>query len=150
MSHRVRLSYLLSCFYVISLESLSYSFIELFVLEHTVTGATFIVFNGALKVKVKTSVVEDGLMVALDEESMKKLKEALHEGKDLSFQCDSERQLPSPQQKSRQHGNQPTQGSCGQEAANEASVVNIKWVNNLREKSNEYVLLFYIGCGLKD
>ena len=48
-----------------------------------VTGASFVVFNGALKsssgLRAKSSIVEDGLMVQILPDSMAALKNALHQ-----------------------------------------------------------------------
>jgi len=50
-------------------------------LVNKVTGAAFVVFNGALKANLtnnaKISVVEDGLMIQIETETMNKLKQAL-------------------------------------------------------------------------
>jgi len=56
-----------------------------------VTGACFIVFNGALKsssgMKAKLSIVEDGIMAQISNEAMAELKTALREMKDYMIQC---------------------------------------------------------------
>lgn len=56
-----------------------------------VTGASFVVFNGALKVSegmaAKSTIVEDGLMVKVTSETMASLKTALRDMKDLSITC---------------------------------------------------------------
>lgn len=56
-----------------------------------VTGASFVVFNGALKpscgMAAKSSIVEDGLMVKVTGETMASLKTALRDMKDLSITC---------------------------------------------------------------
>jgi len=56
-----------------------------------VTGACFIVFNGALKsssgLLAKSSIVEDGLMVQINSESMTALKQALRDMKDFTIPC---------------------------------------------------------------
>ncbi|KAH9491704.1 Zinc finger FYVE domain-containing protein 9 [Bulinus truncatus] len=56
-----------------------------------VTGASFVVFNGALKastgLKAKSSIVEDGLMVQLLPESMVAIKESLKEMTSYMIQC---------------------------------------------------------------
>lgn len=55
------------------------------------TGASFVVFNGALKesegMAAKSSIVEDGLMVKVTAETMASLKTALRNMKDLSITC---------------------------------------------------------------
>ncbi|XP_042216035.1 uncharacterized protein LOC121862108 isoform X6 [Homarus americanus] len=56
-----------------------------------VTGASFIVFNGALKttsgLSAKSSIVEDGLMVQIPADMMTKLREALQNMKDFEIPC---------------------------------------------------------------
>lgn len=56
-----------------------------------VTGASFVVFNGALKTSsgflAKSSIVEDGLMVQITPETMEGLRLALREQKDFRIQC---------------------------------------------------------------
>ncbi|XP_029399863.1 zinc finger FYVE domain-containing protein 16 isoform X2 [Mus pahari] len=56
-----------------------------------VTGANFVVFNGALKTSsgflAKSSIVEDGLMVQITPETMEGLRLALREQKDFKIQC---------------------------------------------------------------
>ncbi|XP_013412068.1 zinc finger FYVE domain-containing protein 16 isoform X2 [Lingula anatina] len=58
-----------------------------------VTGASFVVFNGALKTSsgltAKSSIVEDGLMVQITPESMLALKSAMREMKDYTIGCGS-------------------------------------------------------------
>ncbi|KAG5318518.1 ZFYV9 protein, partial [Pseudoatta argentina] len=76
----------------------------------TVTGASFIVINGALKssmgLSAKSSIVEDGLMVEIMPEKMEALKAALKNMQDFSI-------------------------GCGRQGALEPDeVVNIKWVDN--------------------
>ncbi|KAK3913879.1 Zinc finger FYVE domain-containing protein 9 [Frankliniella fusca] len=55
------------------------------------TGASFVVFNGALKesegMAAKSSIVEDGLMVKVTAETMANLKTALRNMKDISITC---------------------------------------------------------------
>ncbi|XP_033845747.1 zinc finger FYVE domain-containing protein 16 isoform X1 [Periophthalmus magnuspinnatus] len=57
----------------------------------TVTGASFVVFNGALKpssgFKAKSSIVEDGLMVQIPPETMESLRAALREQRDFDIAC---------------------------------------------------------------
>lgn len=57
----------------------------------TVTGASFVVFNGALKVSsgfiAKSSIVEDGLMVQIPPETMESLRTALREQRDFDIPC---------------------------------------------------------------
>lgn len=56
-----------------------------------VTGASFVVFNGALKTSsgflAKSSIVEDGLMVQITPETMDGLRIALREQKDFKITC---------------------------------------------------------------
>ncbi|XP_038149767.1 zinc finger FYVE domain-containing protein 16 [Cyprinodon tularosa] len=57
----------------------------------TVTGASFVVFNGALKASsgfiAKSSIVEDGLMVQIPRETMESLRSALREQTDFDIPC---------------------------------------------------------------
>ncbi|XP_037609674.1 zinc finger FYVE domain-containing protein 16 isoform X2 [Sebastes umbrosus] len=57
----------------------------------TVTGASFVVFNGALKASsgfiAKSSIVEDGLMVQIPPETMESLRGALREQTDFHIPC---------------------------------------------------------------
>ncbi|XP_037340155.2 zinc finger FYVE domain-containing protein 16 isoform X1 [Pungitius pungitius] len=57
----------------------------------TVTGASFVVFNGALKASsgfiAKSSIVEDGLMVQIPPETMEALRGALREQTDFHIPC---------------------------------------------------------------
>uniref|UniRef100_A0A8C6LN60 Zinc finger, FYVE domain containing 16 n=1 Tax=Nothobranchius furzeri TaxID=105023 RepID=A0A8C6LN60_NOTFU len=57
----------------------------------TVTGASFVVFNGALKASsgfiAKSSIVEDGLMVQIPPETMESLRSALREQMDFHIPC---------------------------------------------------------------
>ncbi|XP_005382378.1 PREDICTED: zinc finger FYVE domain-containing protein 16 [Chinchilla lanigera] len=56
-----------------------------------VTGASFVVFSGALKSSsgflAKSSIVEDGLMVQITPETMDGLRQALREQKDFKITC---------------------------------------------------------------
>ncbi|KAF5284252.1 hypothetical protein FQR65_LT00252 [Abscondita terminalis] len=56
-----------------------------------VTGASFIVFNGALKsssgLTAKSSIVEDGLMIQIPPEHMIQIRESLRNMKDHTIQC---------------------------------------------------------------
>nr|XP_056703946.1 zinc finger FYVE domain-containing protein 16 [Euleptes europaea] len=56
-----------------------------------VTGASFVVFNGALKTSsgflAKSSIVEDGLMVQITPETMEGLRQALKEKNDFKITC---------------------------------------------------------------
>lgn len=75
-----------------------------------VTGASFIVINGALKssmgLTAKSSIVEDGLMVQIMPEKMEALKAALKNMHDFAI-------------------------GCGKQGATEPDeVVHIKWVEN--------------------
>ncbi|XP_010772520.1 zinc finger FYVE domain-containing protein 16-like [Notothenia coriiceps] len=57
----------------------------------TVTGASFVVFNGALKASsgfiAKSSIVEDGLMVQIPPETMESLRTALRDQTDFQIPC---------------------------------------------------------------
>ncbi|XP_074545938.1 zinc finger FYVE domain-containing protein 16 [Halichoeres trimaculatus] len=57
----------------------------------TVTGASFVVFNGALKASsgfiAKSSIVEDGLMVQIPPETMESLRSALRDQTDFHIPC---------------------------------------------------------------
>ncbi|XP_061116503.1 zinc finger FYVE domain-containing protein 16-like isoform X1 [Conger conger] len=57
----------------------------------TVTGASFVVFNGALKASsgfiAKSSIVEDGLMVQITPDTMEGLRQALREQRDFQILC---------------------------------------------------------------
>ncbi|XP_033020288.1 zinc finger FYVE domain-containing protein 16 isoform X3 [Lacerta agilis] len=56
-----------------------------------ITGASFVVFNGALKTSsgflAKSSIVEDGIMVQITPEIMDGLRQALREKKDFRITC---------------------------------------------------------------
>nr|XP_022906434.1 zinc finger FYVE domain-containing protein 9 [Onthophagus taurus] len=56
-----------------------------------VIGASFIVFNGALKstsgLTAKSSIVEDGLMIQISAEDMVSLRESLRNMKEFTIQC---------------------------------------------------------------
>ncbi|EMP36299.1 Zinc finger FYVE domain-containing protein 16 [Chelonia mydas] len=56
-----------------------------------ITGASFVVFNGALKTSsgflAKSSIVEDGLMVQITPETMEGLRQALRDKKDFKITC---------------------------------------------------------------
>lgn len=56
-----------------------------------VTGASFIVFNGALKsssgLTAKSSIVEDGLMIQILPEHMLQIRESLRNMKNYTIQC---------------------------------------------------------------
>ncbi|KAM9330961.1 zinc finger FYVE domain-containing protein 16 [Gastrophryne carolinensis] len=56
-----------------------------------VTGASFVVFNGALKTSsgflAKSSIVEDGMMVQITQEMMESLRQALRNKKDFQIIC---------------------------------------------------------------
>ncbi|KAM9367694.1 zinc finger FYVE domain-containing protein 16 [Phaethornis superciliosus] len=56
-----------------------------------VTGASFVVFNGALKTSsgflAKSSIVEDGLMVQITPQTMERLRQALRDKKDFKITC---------------------------------------------------------------
>ena len=68
---------------------------------HAVTGASFVVFNGALKassgLRAKSSIVEDGLMVQVMADTMAGLKQALHAMTDYTIGCGS-LQAPEPEE----------------------------------------------------
>ncbi|XP_035165980.1 zinc finger FYVE domain-containing protein 16 isoform X2 [Oxyura jamaicensis] len=84
-----------------------------------VTGASFVVFNGALKTSsgflAKSSIVEDGLMVQITPETMGSLRQALRNKKDFKITC----------------------GKVDAEGLNE--YVDICWVEN-EEKKNKGIL----------
>ena len=65
----------------------------MYVLLPTVTGASFVVFNGALKsstgLTAKSSIVEDGLMVQIRPEMMTSLRQAIREMQDFVIPCRS-------------------------------------------------------------
>ncbi|XP_036382351.1 zinc finger FYVE domain-containing protein 16-like isoform X2 [Megalops cyprinoides] len=56
-----------------------------------VTGASFVVFNGALKASsgfiAKSSIVEDGLMVQIPPDTMEALRQAIREQRDFQIPC---------------------------------------------------------------
>ncbi|XP_058887805.1 zinc finger FYVE domain-containing protein 16-like isoform X1 [Acipenser ruthenus] len=56
-----------------------------------ITGASFVVFNGALKASsgfiAKSSIVEDGLMVQITPETMEALRQAFRERRDFQIPC---------------------------------------------------------------
>ncbi|XP_030824662.1 zinc finger FYVE domain-containing protein 16 [Camarhynchus parvulus] len=84
-----------------------------------VTGASFVVFNGALKTSsgflAKSSIVEDGLMVQITRETMEGLRQALRDKKDFRI-------------------------TCGQmDAGDVKEYVDICWVEN-EEKTNKGIL----------
>ncbi|XP_051498992.1 zinc finger FYVE domain-containing protein 16 isoform X2 [Apus apus] len=58
---------------------------------HPRKGVSFVVFNGALKTSsgflAKSSIVEDGLMVQITQETMKSLRQALRDKKDFKITC---------------------------------------------------------------
>ncbi|XP_021342255.1 uncharacterized protein LOC110442795 isoform X2 [Mizuhopecten yessoensis] len=58
-----------------------------------VTGASFVVFNGALKtssgLRAKSSIVEDGLMVQITPDSMVALKQAMKDMREYTVECGS-------------------------------------------------------------
>ena len=58
-----------------------------------VTGASFVVFNGALKsssgLRAKSSIVEDGLMVQIMPEMMVALKQSMKDMEEFSISCGS-------------------------------------------------------------
>uniref|UniRef100_A0AAY4EB54 FYVE-type domain-containing protein n=1 Tax=Denticeps clupeoides TaxID=299321 RepID=A0AAY4EB54_9TELE len=60
-------------------------------MSQKVTGASFVVFNGALKSSsgfiAKSSIVEDGLMVQIPPDSMEALRQALRDQSDFLIQC---------------------------------------------------------------
>ncbi|XP_076462589.1 uncharacterized protein LOC143294953 isoform X2 [Babylonia areolata] len=66
-----------------------------------VTGASFVVFNGALKssagLRAKSSIVEDGLMVQILPEMMVALKQSVKDMKDFTIPC-GPLSLPQPEE----------------------------------------------------
>lgn len=87
-----------------------------------VTGASFVVFNGALKVScgmaAKSSIVEDGLMVKVTAETMATLKTSLRDMKDLTITCGPI--------------NPTTESSAGAGALPSDEVVLVKWAEDDR------------------
>ena len=65
------------------------------------TGACFVVFNGALKqasgLRAKSSIIEDGLMVQITAESLAELKQCLRDMKDYVISCGSQ-SSPEPEE----------------------------------------------------
>ncbi|XP_053557432.1 zinc finger FYVE domain-containing protein 16 isoform X2 [Bombina bombina] len=59
--------------------------------QRKVTGASFVVFNGALKTSsgflAKSSIVEDGLMVQITQDTMEALRQALRDKNDFQIAC---------------------------------------------------------------
>jgi MAD (mothers against decapentaplegic) interacting protein len=62
-------------------------------MENDITGAAFIVFNGSLKpainstINAKLTIVEDGVMIQVDTETIEKLKQALQAMKPFRIEC---------------------------------------------------------------
>jgi len=58
---------------------------------NAVTGASFVVFNGAFKqaggIRAKSSIIEDGLMVQITARMMADLKEAMKSMLDYVIEC---------------------------------------------------------------
>jgi len=58
-----------------------------------VTGACFVVLNGALKpasgLRAKSSIIEDGVMVQVTAESLAQLKQSLRDMRDYVINCGS-------------------------------------------------------------
>ena len=77
------------------------------------TGASFVVFNGALKtssgMSAKSSIVEDGLMVQITPDSMLALKQAMKDMQNYTISCGS---ISSP---------------------NPDEIVNVQWVEDDRK-----------------
>ena len=57
----------------------------------TVTGASFLVLNGALKsssgLSAKSSIVEDGIMVQVSQDRMMEIRKALNKMMDVKIDC---------------------------------------------------------------
>ena len=57
----------------------------------TVTGASFLVLNGALKsssgLSAKSSIVEDGIMVQVSQDRMMEIRKALNKMTDVKIDC---------------------------------------------------------------
>lgn len=57
----------------------------------TVTGASFVVFNGALKtttgLTAKSSIVEDGIMVQVTQDKMSEIRKSLEKMEDFEIRC---------------------------------------------------------------
>ena len=66
-------------------------YIYFFFIFLPVTGASFVVFNGALKastgLRAKSSIVEDGLMIQVLPETLASLKQALVDMTGFTIQC---------------------------------------------------------------
>ena len=93
------------------------------------TGASFVVFNGALKtscgLKAKSSIVEDGVMVQIPPESMTSLKQSMKDMVDFTINC----------------------GPLESQAPDE--VVTVRWVDDDNVFNIGYVdLLFVYHCFL--
>jgi MAD (mothers against decapentaplegic) interacting protein len=86
-----------------------------------VTGASFVIFNGALKassgLKAKSSIVEDGIMVQVTSENMTNIRKDLSKMEDFEIKC----------------------GPINSEAPDE--VVAIKWVDQNPSLNLGYVWL---------
>lgn len=67
--------------------------VKCLILFLAVTGASFVVFNGALKtssgLKAKSSIVEDGLMVQITPDNMAALKQAMKDMMNYNIGCGS-------------------------------------------------------------
>ena len=89
------------------------------------TGASFVVFNGALKAScgmaAKSTIVEDGLMVKVTSETMASLQSSLRDMKDLSITCGP---INGP--------NANESGSAGAGILPNDEVVLIKWADDDR------------------
>ena len=88
------------------------------------TGATFVIFSGALKasspgMKCKTSIVEDGLMIQLLPSVLEEVKQALLNRTDFSIQSAK---------------------NSGQEGTEELA---IRWVDSQPNSAIQYVLIMY-------
>lgn len=66
-------------------------FFKVFIFCFTVTGASFIILNGALKTSsgltAKSSVIEDGLMIQILPDQMVKLRDSLRNMKNFEISC---------------------------------------------------------------
>lgn len=65
-----------------------------------VTGASFIVFNGALKsssgMTAKSSIVEDGIMVQVSQERMIEIRKSLEKMEDFEIKCGPVNKVEQP------------------------------------------------------
>ncbi len=74
-----------------SIKLYAYEKRKLIMFFNLVTGASFIVFNGALKsssgMTAKSSIVEDGIMVQVSQERMIEIRKSLEKMEDFEIKC---------------------------------------------------------------